>query len=184
MEAWLADYGYLAVFFAGAAEGELVQVTAGISARAGLLEWHWAWLAGSLGTFLSTSVWFLSGHYAGDRILERRPDLADRVARAADLLDRHGMWLFVFYRFLYGLRTVIPLAIGASGVAPAKFLVVDLLSWLAWFGVVSSVGYYVGDTALVWLEWLFASQQYAVPFVLVIAVGFWYRNRSKVDDEA
>jgi membrane protein DedA with SNARE-associated domain len=168
----IRDYGYGAVLFASMLEGEMVQVTAGVAARAGLLEWQLALLAGTVGVFLATQTWFLSGHYAGPRILKQRPQLQPGVERARALLDRYGTWLFVGYRFLYGLRTVIPLAIGMSGVHPAKFALIDALSWLAWFAVLSSIGFYLGETAIdgavaasAWAAWL--------PLALIIAGVSW-----------
>ena len=170
--ALIRDYGYGAVLFASMLEGEMVQVSAGIAARAGLLQWQLALLAGTVGVFLATQTWFLGGHFAGAKILERRPQLQPRVDRARELLDRYGTWLFMGYRFMYGLRTVVPLAIGMSGVHPVRFALIDALSWLAWFAVLSSIGFYAGEAALdalgaamAWATWF--------PLVLVAALAGW-----------
>jgi membrane protein DedA with SNARE-associated domain len=177
VEALIQEHGYLAIFFASMMEGEMVQVSGGIAARAGLLQWHWAVLIGALGTFLATQPWFFAGRYASDRLLRYKPGLEPRVEQARALLERHGVLLFVFYRFMYGLRTVVPLALGMSGVSPVRFMVVDALSWLLWFSVVASLGFYMGDRAMQGLQWVLANP--AVLPVVLVAILFvgWLTSR-------
>ena len=164
------DYGYGAVLLASMLEGEMVQVSAGVAARAGLLQWHLALLAGTVGVFLATQAWFVGGRLAGSRILQRRPELEPKVERARELLDRYGAWLFVGYRFLYGLRTVVPMAIGMSGVSPARFVVIDAVCWLLWFTVLSSAGFYFGEEALAGLD-LLVQRSAWLPLVIVAALA-------------
>ena len=176
----IQDYGYAAVFFASMMEGEMVQLSGGIAVRAGLLQWPWVVLVGALGTFLATQVWFLGGKYASDRVLKARPTLAPRVERARALLDRYGILLFVFYRFLYGLRTVVPLAIGMSGVSTARFMVIDALSWLVWFTAMSVLGYLLGEQAIAAFQWASSSPYTLLGMLSVLALGglvLWARGR-------
>ena len=174
-------YGIWAVLFASCFEGELVIVLSGIAAKAGLLPWPWVIAVGWFGTFSATQVWFLSGRYAGEAVLAKRPHLMPKVERAKALIDRWGLWVFVFYRFLYGLRTITPFAIGLGGASTVKFVVIDGLSWLVWLGFLSTLGYIFGDTALAWLETIMVYQKWLFILFVIGIVGFlvvrWMRNR-------
>ena len=75
--------------------------------------------------------------------------------------------MFVFYRFLYGLRTATPFAIGLSGASTARFLIIDGLSWLVWLGFLGSLGYIFGETALAWLETIMVYQKWLLALFLV-----------------
>ncbi|MFT4625925.1 MAG: membrane protein DedA with SNARE-associated domain [Myxococcota bacterium] len=179
--ALIEEYGYLAIFLASMVEGEVVQASAGIAARAGLIDWRLGVLAGAAGCFSATQTYFWFGRLAAERILAKRPTLAPQVERVRGLLSRYGIALFVFYRFMYGLRTVTPLALGMSGVGPARFAVVDGLSWLVWFAVVSSLGFTMGEVVLEWVAW---GTAYAAALPLLLVGGGllwltvrWWRSR-------
>lgn len=62
------------------------------------------------------------------------------------LLHRHQFWLILGFRFLYGIRVVTPFIIGASGMKPARFLLLDLLGGLIWSVVIGVAGYLFGQT--------------------------------------
>ena len=50
------------------------------------------------------------------------------------------------FRFLYGLRTVTPIALGASRIAPLRFLILNILGALTWTIVIGVMGYMFGHT--------------------------------------
>jgi membrane protein DedA with SNARE-associated domain len=177
MQEWIESYGVWAVLIGGCFEGELVNLLGGIGARAGVLPWPWVILAGWFGTFAATQVWFLAGKYAGDWVLERRPHYQAKVERAKGVMDRHGIWVFVFYRFLYGLRTITPFAIGMSGVSTAKFMIIDGAVWLVWLGALSTMGYLMGDVALGYLDVIYAYQKWFVGVFVLLVAGIWLFRR-------
>ena len=173
VEQFIETYGIWAVAFAGCFEGELVSTLAGIAASTQRLPWPWVILAVWIGTFSATQGWFLGGKYAGEWVLRRRPSLQPKVDRAQNLLNRRGIWVFVFYRFLYGLRTVTPFAIGLSGASTAKFMLVDGICWFVWLGTLATIGYVMGDVAIDLLNTIVQYQKWALAiggFVVLILV--------------
>lgn len=178
---FIETWGYLAVFVGACLEGETVLLLAGIASGAGLLYWPVATLTGWLGTFSASQAWYLAGRFSGPRFLATRPRLAAGVATAQHQLELRGRGLFVAYRFLYGLRTVTPFAIGAAGVPPAQFMVVDAVSWLLWLGAISGLGWAVGEAAIPWLETVFASQKWLLAAIVVVVVArlAWRRARAR-----
>jgi len=62
------------------------------------------------------------------------------------LLNKHQVLLILGFRFLYGLRTVTPIALGASRIAPLRFLILNILGALTWTIVIGVMGYMFGHT--------------------------------------
>ncbi len=171
-EELIETYGVWAVLFGGCFEGELVNTLAGIGAGAGLLPWPWVILAGWTGTFCATQAWFFAGKYAGSWVLERRPQYQEKVDRSKALMEKWGIGVLVFYRFLYGLRTITPFAIGMSGVSTLRFMAIDGFCWLVWLGGLATLGYMLGDTALAYLEIVYDYQKWFFAIVVTAVVAF------------
>ena len=62
------------------------------------------------------------------------------------MLNKHQVLLILGFRFLYGLRTVTPIALGASRIAPLRFLILNILGALTWTIVIGVMGYMFGHT--------------------------------------
>ncbi|MFX5777012.1 DedA family protein, partial [Acinetobacter baumannii] len=54
------------------------------------------------------------------------------------------LWVLSF-RFVYGLRTVMPVAIGLSGYPPARYLLLNGIGAIVWAAALGSAAYYFGS---------------------------------------
>lgn len=70
------------------------------------------------------------------------PRLEDRVRRA---MRKWGLWLIVANRFLAGMRTVISLVSGISGISLRSAFICSHASALIWNAVIIYFGYTVGS---------------------------------------
>src|SRR5437867_5755974 len=110
----LADHGYLAVFVGSLLEGETILVLAGFAAHQGLLSLPLTLTIAFIGGTLGDQLFFWLGHTWGASLLRRIPGSDRRVRRVRELLSRYDALLIVGIRFMYGLRIVGPIAIGAQ----------------------------------------------------------------------
>lgn len=62
---------------------------------------------------------------------------------ANHLIDRFQVPLIIGFRFLYGLRTVLPFALGASNVGAVRFIGLNAIGAFVWAAVVGG-GYLFG----------------------------------------
>lgn len=147
MERAIEQLGYLVIFAGTFLEGETVLVLGGFAAHRGYLWLPGVLLAAFAGSLLGDQLYFQLGRRHGLRFLERRPAWRARLERALRLLERHPGLVIVGCRFLYGLRTVTPFAIGMSGVALRRFAPLNALGAALWAVAIGSAGYFVG-TAL------------------------------------
>jgi membrane protein DedA with SNARE-associated domain len=98
-----------------------------------------------IGSFVADQLFFAGGRY----FRESRPVAAIRrrsaYARAIDLLERYPRRFIFAYRFVYGIRTVSPIAIGTSRISQRVFLAVNLAAAIVWGCVFSAIGYAFGN---------------------------------------
>ena len=144
LEQLIATYGYAALAVGAFLEGETILVLGGVAAHRGYLELPWVMAAAFLGTLFGDQLYFHIGRTHGTAFLEKRPAWKARSARVLSLLERHQVWLILAFRFLYGLRTVTPFLIGASGVRPWRFLWLNVLGAAAWAVGIGALGYVFG----------------------------------------
>ena len=143
----LDTYGYLALVVGTFLEGETVLVLAGFAAHRGYLSLPLVILAAFTGSFLGDQLFFHLGRRKGEAFLRRRVTWVPKVERVQGLIERHHLPFILGFRFLYGLRTVSPFAIGMSDVPTRRYLVLNLIGAAVWAAAVSYLGYSLGEAA-------------------------------------
>lgn len=144
LEHLVTHYGYLAIFFGTALEGEAVLLLGAAMAHRGLLSLPYVALAALAGSVLADQVWFMAGRRFGSALLARRPKLAASAAHAQRFLARYGNLYVLGFRFLVGLRTLSPIVVGMSTFPAARFVGLNALGALLWVAVFAAGGYGLG----------------------------------------
>jgi membrane protein DedA with SNARE-associated domain len=181
VSALVAQYGYLMVFAGALAEGESVLIAAGFAAHRGLLQLPWVIVLAAAAGALGDQIFFYLGRRHGPRLLARWPLMAQRVQRVQPLLRRHPNLAILGVRFMVGLRTAGPVALGALGVPRWKFALFNGAGALLWATLFSLLGWHFGQ-ALQWLLYdLRAAEEGLLVglFVLALAVSLWWRWRRR-----
>lgn len=144
MEAFIAHWGYLAILGGTVLEGEAVLVAAGAMAHQGLLALPWVIATAFAGGVLGDQVWFLLGRRYGTPFLQKRPKLQERAGVVQTWLDKYGSLFLVGFRFLYGLRTVTPVLLGATGFPLRRFALFNAIGGALWAASFGAIGYGLG----------------------------------------
>lgn len=134
------------------------------------------------GTLFGGQPYFYIGRAKGQAFVARRPGWQTQSERIVRLLNPHQAWFLIAFRFLYGLRTVTPFLVGASGVSPARFLVLNTIGAALWAVVIGVLGYAFGQTMELALGELkhYEIALFATLAVLGTLVGFIrWRRRSR-----
>jgi membrane protein DedA with SNARE-associated domain len=148
----LPAYGYAAVLVGTFFEGETILVLGGFAAHRGYLQLPWVMLAAFAGTLAGDQLYFHIGRTRGARLLERRPGWRRKAGRVLALLDRHPALFIIGFRFVYGMRTVSPFAIGMSSVSRGRFTVLNATGAALWAVSVGTLGYVFGHAMELALE--------------------------------
>ena len=173
----ISNYGYLAIAIGTFLEGETVLVLGGFAAHRGYLDLNWVITWAFLGTLFGDQLYFYIGRSRGMAFINHRPRWQARSARVFKLLHQHQILLILGFRFLYGLRTVTPFLLGASGIAKLRFTLLNLLGAFIWAVAIGVLGYLFGQTIELLLDdikryelWLFAG-------ITIIGILIWWFSR-------
>ena len=113
----------------------------------GRLDLSWVFLATTIGSLCGFMCLFWIGQLLGRRFFIER-DLwlfkAEDIIRAENWFRRYGYFLVLFNRFFPGVRSVISIAGGISGLNTLKVTILALVSSAIWNIVWISLGFAVG----------------------------------------
>jgi membrane protein DedA with SNARE-associated domain len=172
----LHDHVYTAIVLGGAVEGETVAVLAGYAAHQGYVTWWRIAALSALVHFCVDQTWFLLGRWRGERLLDRFAALRRGVDRITPRVHRHRRWLAFSLRFMYGLRTAGPIAMGLAKVPWLEFLVFNGLGAVTWAAAYCGLGFAFGRTIAVVIGEVAHYEAVIVGSILVagLAVGSWH----------
>ena len=179
--ALVAQYGYAFVFAGALAEGESVLLAAGFAAHRGMLQLHLVVAVAVVAGTLGDQVCFYLGRHQGRRRLARWPALRVQMQRVQPMHARHPNSAIVSLRFLSGLRITRPIALGALGVSPLRFALLNLLGAALWALLFCLLGYQFGNVLQRLLPRLHALEEAVLITVLIVALAWtlWRRQRAR-----
>jgi membrane protein DedA with SNARE-associated domain len=162
----LVEYGYAAVAVGCFIEGETVLLLAGIAAQVGYLTFPGILIAAALGGFCSDETAFWAGRSFGPRLIARSARLTELQPAVRARLERHAVWMAFCVRFAIGFRTAVPLLLGASGMAPRRFMALNLLGAALWAFAYGSLGFLSGGVVTGFLN----ETQRHLPVFAIVAI--------------
>jgi len=176
----IEQYGYWAVLGGTLLEGESVLLLAGFAAHRGYLDLPSVVGVAIFGSFLGDQVFFYLGRHQGIKLLNRYPRYAVKVAIAQARLARYHTPLILAMRYLYGLRAVLPFAIGMSSISATRFQALNLAGAVLWSVTIAGGGYLFGHLVEQILGDL---ERYEKILLVALALGgaafWWYSTRRK-----
>lgn len=170
IEALIARYGLIALFLGSGIEGEAVVVTGGILAHQGLVSLSGAMIAATTGSCIIDQLWFFVGRHGRRYDWVRRLVAKPAFSRALDFLERYPVAFIFGFRFVYGMRTISPVAIGTSRVPVARFMLFNALAAAIWAPFFTWLGYAFGGIAGPWLRRFDENALYVVGAVVILAI--------------
>jgi membrane protein DedA with SNARE-associated domain len=165
---WLKEYGYIVLFAWSILEGELGLVMAGIMSHTGDMNLFAAILVGAFGGFVGDQIYFYIGRYNKKYIHDKLRSQRRKFAIAHLLLKKYGWPLIFVQRYMYGMRTVIPMAIGLTKYSGRQFAIINMVSALFWAALTIIPAYYFGEQLLVILAWIKSHWYLAIPLIATI----------------
>ena len=179
---WPRELAYLAVFLAAAIEGEVVFVTASFMVTLGYLSPLGVFVAGALGGSAGDQFFF---HVLRGRLrsrLMRFPRLAQRQEQIVKRVQQNATALILACRFLPGLRVAIPAACAYAGVSRFRFIVLNLISSMAWAGLILLLVTRLGPASLKQFG-LHAWWAPILPAALIVLFFFWLGRSSRKSEK-
>jgi len=144
IETLIARYGLAAIFLGAGIEGETSVIAGGVLAHRHLIPLSAAIVAASLGSCVADQLFFAAGRYFREHRRVRAMAEKPAFKKALVTFEHHPTLFVIGFRFLYGLRTVSPAAIGTSHIRTRKFVLLNALSAAIWGALFTGIGYGFG----------------------------------------
>jgi membrane protein DedA with SNARE-associated domain len=162
----LVAYGYIILFFYSLGGGFFALAAAGVLSSMGKMD-----LATSIGVafvanFLGDQALLLFTRANRHTMMEYLRKHRRKLAYTHLLMKRYGTWVIFLQKYIYGVKTLVPIAIGLTRYDALKFGILNLLAAALWALVVGGVSYLGGKTVLALLE-----DAKANPWVLPLVGG-------------
>jgi len=175
----LKEYGYIILFVWSIFEGETGLVMAGVLSHTGDMNLYASIVVAALGGFVGDQIYFYLGKINKKWVLEEFHTHRRKFARARLLLRKYGRWVIFIQRFIYGMRTVIPMTIGVLNYDAKKYAIINLISAFVWASLTIIPSYIFGEEILSLLQWLKHHWYFGIGFVAVMFGILWYINKKE-----
>jgi membrane protein DedA with SNARE-associated domain len=93
-----------------------------------------------------------------------------KLALAHVMMKKNGSWIILIQKFVYGIKTLIPIAIGLTKYDFKKFAILNILSAAVW-ALVFGLGSYYSGSALIKLAEIIGEKPWIAPIILVVFGG-------------
>ena len=170
----LVEYGYIILFLWSILEGETGLVMAGVMCHTGDMSLPIAIGVAGLGGFAGDQIYFYIGRYNKKFIHKEFKTHRRKFALAHLLLNKYGWPLIFVQRYMYGLRTVIPMAIGVTRYNAKLFAVINFISAIVWASVTIMLAYIYGEEILNIIRYAKEHWYFAVPIAGILAGTVYY----------
>jgi membrane protein DedA with SNARE-associated domain len=170
----LATYGYIFLFLYSLGGGFVALMAAGVLSYAGKMDLTTSIAVAFVANAIGDTLLFYMARYQKADIMGYMHKHRRKLAYSHLLMKKYGSWIIVFQKFVYGIKTLIPLAIGLTRYNFTKFNILNVIAAAVW-AIVVGVGSYMAGDALTKAYEVVAERPYIAPIILFTAVGsLWF----------
>lgn len=128
----LSTYGYIVLFLYSLGGGMVAIIAAGVLSHMGKMDINISIAIAFIANALGDNLLFYLSRYNKMVIEPYIKNHKRKLALAQILMKRHGDKIIFFQKFVYGIKTLIPLAIGLTKYPLVKFTILNIVSALIW----------------------------------------------------
>ncbi|ARE79895.1 DedA family protein [Campylobacter helveticus] len=170
----LLRYGYVILFVYSLGGGMVGILAAGVLSSLGKMELQWCILVAFVANTLGSTLLYMMGKYGKKDLMPYFKKHRRKLALAMLKMKQYGTTLLFIQKFVYGLKTFIPIAAALAKYDFKKFLIVNTLASLLWAGILGYVAFSFGYLVEKIFE-EFGRYSYATPLFLVVLVALiWF----------
>lgn len=177
----MKEYGYIILFAWSILEGEMGLIMAGLLCHTGDMWLPIAIFVAGLGGFVGDQIYFYIGRYNKSYVYHKFKGQRRKFALAHLLLKKYGWPIIFAQRYMYGMRTIIPISIGLTRYDAKMFAFINLLSAWMWASITIIPVWYFGEEILEVLEVVKQYWYFAIPIALLFggSIIYYFQKATK-----
>ncbi len=170
----LETYGYVVLFLYSFGGGFIALMGAGVLSYTGHMNLEAAILVAFVANFLGDIMLFYMGRYNKKDVMAYLHKHRRKLALSHVLMKKHGSWVVFLQKYVYGIKTLIPLAIGLTKYDFKKFAILNLFASAIWAVSIGVISYMAGEMIKSAYQ-IIAERPYIAPIALIsIIIAIWW----------
>lgn len=175
MEDFIREWGYIALFLYSFGGGFVGLVIAGVLSYAGDLNIVACMIVAGSSNFLGDQFLFYMARTNKDYARDTMKKYGRKVALAHIWMRKYGSLVVFLQKYVYGIKTLIPLAMGLTKYSFQKFTVFNIFATIVWTIVVGSISYMMGEIVLTYAE-DYKYYGVAIVFAIILTVTYFFKK--------
>ena len=166
----LATYGYIGLFLYSLGGGFVALVGAGVLSYMGKMDLSTSMAVAFVANAIGDVILFYMARYQKRTMMEGIRKHRRKLALSHILMKKYGSWIILIQKFVYGIKTLIPIAIGLTKYDFKKFAILNVVSASIWVVVFGFGSYYSGNILVKFAETI-SNKPWIAPIVLIVFGG-------------
>lgn len=166
----LETYGYIGLFLYSLGGGFVALVAAGVLSYMGKMDLTTVILIAFIANAIGDVLLFYMARYQKSMMIQSLKKQRRKLALAHVMMKKNGSWIILIQKFVYGIKTLIPIAIGLTKYDFKKFAILNTLSAAVWALVFGLGSYYTGGSIVKFAE-IVSEKPWIAPIILVTFGG-------------
>ena len=171
MEELIKEWGYIVLFLYSFGGGFIALAIAGVLSYTGDLNIIVSIIVAGVSNFIGDQFLFILARNNKQYAKTLMGKYGRKVAYAHLLMKKYGSPVVFIQKYIYGIKTLIPLAMGLTKYDIKKFTLMNAMATVIWAFVIGYAGYYMGDILLNVAD---DFKVYGIAFLIAIILGSAY----------
>jgi len=138
----LSTYGYIILFLYSFGGGFLALSAASVLSFTGDMNFQITLLVAFVSNAIGDAFLFMLARKSKKDVMAYMKKHRRKLALSHLLIKRHGSYVIVFQKFIYGVKTLVPLAIGLTNYDTRSFMIINIFAAALWALVVGFISFY------------------------------------------
>ncbi len=170
----LSTYGYIILFLYSLGGGMVAIIAAGVLSYAGKMDLSTSIAVAFVANAIGDSLLFYMSRYNKAQVMPYLKKHRRKLALSHILMKKYGDKIIFFQKFVYGIKTLIPMGIGMTKYPAFKFNVLNVLSAFVWSLSLGYLSFSAGE-AITKFSTYFSTYPWLAPVILFSLFGsLWY----------
>ena len=175
MEDFIREWGYIALFLYSFGGGFVGLVIAGVLSYAGDLNIVISIVVAGVSNFIGDQFLFYMARTNKNYAKDTMKKYGRKVALAHLWMRKYGSTVVFIQKYVYGIKTLIPLAMGLTKYSFQKFTIFNIFATAIWAVVIGYSSYLMGEVILTYAE-DYKYYGVAIVFAILLSVGYFFRK--------
>jgi len=169
----LENWGYLAIAFFSFGGSFVIVAAAGVFSFMGKMDLYLALSIAILFNFLGDNFLFYLGRYHKEDIKPYFQKHKRKIALAILIMRKYGVWAIFIQKFIYGVKTIVPLSMALAKYDFKKFIIYNIFASMLFVAVIGVSSFYASETIISIFSFIKEKPWIAPIFLIIIILGFW-----------